>query len=154
MGKTDIITKEYMSKPHYFADAFNSSIFRGKQVVKAEQLSLQEMDTTELGILLEGKVLETVQKYRDVLKKSILMHDGNIAFLLLGIENQSDIHYAMPVKNMIYDALNYGQQVRKTAELHKEKKCPNILSQKGKDKIKQKCLLLLVYLEERGKVFL
>lgn len=122
MGKTDVITKEYMSKPHYFADAFNSSVFGGNQVVKADELSLQEMDVTELGILLNGKAQEIVQKYRDVLKKSVLMYDNTTAFLLLGIENQMDIHYAMPVKNMIYDALNYGQQVRKTAEVHKQEK--------------------------------
>lgn len=122
MGKKDIIAKEYMSKPLYFADAFNASIFKGKQVVKAEQLFLQEMDTAELGILLDDKAQETVQKYRDILKKSILMHDNTTVFLLLGIENQMDIHYAMPVKNMIYDALNYGQQVRKTSELHKKEK--------------------------------
>ena len=48
MGKIDTITKEYMSKAVYFADAFNSSLFKGKQIVKADELSLQEMDSTEL----------------------------------------------------------------------------------------------------------
>ena len=46
MGKLDTITKKYMSRPHYFADAFNSSVFKGKQIVKADELSLQEMDLT------------------------------------------------------------------------------------------------------------
>ena len=31
--------------------------------------------------------------------------------MLLGIENQTDIHYAMPIRNMVYDALSYSEQV-------------------------------------------
>lgn len=122
MGKKDTITKEYMSKPHYFADAFNSSVFGGKQVVKADNLLLQEMDSTELGIVITDDAEDIVQKVRDVLKKSIIMNDGKTAYLLLGIENQSEIHYAMPVKNLIYDALNYGQQVNKIAAKHRKEK--------------------------------
>ena len=30
-----------------------------------------------------------------------------------------NIHYAMPVKNMIYDALAYGKQVREVAKKHR-----------------------------------
>lgn len=48
MGKKDTQTKLYMSDPKHFADAFNSSVFKGKQVVHADSLSLQEMDSTEL----------------------------------------------------------------------------------------------------------
>ena len=122
MGKLDTITKEYMSKPQYFADAFNSSVFRGKQIVKADELSLLELDPTELGILVKEDAHDIVKKVRDVLKKSILMNNGKIVFLLLGVENQSEIHYAMPVRNLLYDALNYGQQVNKIASKHRKKK--------------------------------
>lgn len=48
MGKKDTITKEYMSKQQYFADDFNVSVFGGKQVIKADEMVLQEMDPTEL----------------------------------------------------------------------------------------------------------
>ena len=54
---------------------------------------------------------ETVQKYRDILKKTVVKEDGETVYLLLGVENQTDIHYAMPVRNLIYDALQYGKQV-------------------------------------------
>ena len=43
------------------------------------------------------------------------MQEDEAAYILLGIENQTDIHYAMPVRNMIYDALQYGKQVADTA---------------------------------------
>ena len=47
------------------------------------------------------------------------MEDGQTAYVLLGIENQTDIHYAMPVKNAIYDALQYGRQVSDLAAKHR-----------------------------------
>ena len=122
MGKKDTQTKKYMSEPEHFADAFNSSVFKGKQVVKADSLTLQEMDPTELGVIITEDAKDIVQKVRDILKKSIIMNDGKTAYLILGIENQSEIHYAMPVKNLIYDALNYGQQVNKIAAMHRKEK--------------------------------
>lgn len=39
-----------------------------------------------------------VQKYRDLLKSAAIMEDGEAAYVLLGIENQTEVHYAMPVK--------------------------------------------------------
>ncbi len=39
------------------------------------------------------------------------MYDGKAVYVLLGSENQSSIHYAMPPKNMLYDSINYAAQV-------------------------------------------
>lgn len=105
MGKLDILTKEYMSDPARFADAFNY-MFGRKNLIQHQ--FLKELDPTELGILLEGESVDTVQKMRDLLKECILMSDDTATYVMLGIENQTDVHYAMAVKNMIYDALNYG----------------------------------------------
>ena len=120
MGKKDTITKAYMSKPEYFADAFNFYMFEGEQVVKADELCA--VDSTELGIIFKNENDEIVQKVRDVLKHCVLMEDGQFAYLMLGIENHMHIHYALPVKNMIYDALNYGKQVSQKVGEHKERK--------------------------------
>ena len=122
MSKKDTITKEYMSKREHFADAFNSCVFDGKQVVKADELSLQEKDPTEFGIVFANGEKDVVQKLRDVLKKCVIMSSDKMTFLLLGIENQSEVHYAMPVRNLLYDALNYGQQVSEIAAEHRKEK--------------------------------
>ena len=122
MSKKDTVTKEYMSKRQYFADAFNSSVFGGKQVIRADEMALQEMDTAELGIVFANEETDIVQKYRDILKKCVVMSNGKMMFLLLGIENQSEVHYAMPVRNLLYDALNYGQQVKQIAAEHRKEK--------------------------------
>lgn len=50
------------------------------------------------------------------------MQDEAVAYVLLGIENQTDVHYAMAVKNMIYDALNYGGQISNIRAEHQKKK--------------------------------
>ncbi len=68
----------------------------------------------------EGKTKATVQKFRDSLKYLAAMEDGNAAYLLLGIENQSEINHAMAVKNMVYDALQYAAQVEKVAKSHRD----------------------------------
>ena len=120
MGNPNIVTKEYMQDPQHFADAFNYYAFDGRQVVCAEKLS--EADPTELTIIFSEDRKEFVEKFRDVLKQCILMEDDKFSYLMIGIENQTDIHYAMPVKNMIYDALEYGKQVSRRAKEHKEAK--------------------------------
>lgn len=126
MSKKDTVTKAFMRENTVFADAFNYLIFNGKKVIQPERL--QELDTTELvQLIVKGKNTknESVQKYRDILKAAVIMEDENADYLLLGIENQTEIHYAMPVRNMIYDALQYGNQVAAIAAQNvKEKKAP------------------------------
>jgi hypothetical protein len=118
MGKIDTLTKDYMSDPHHFADAFNYYIFHGRQVIQAS--SLAELDPTEIGIIIDDSSKEISQKYRDVLRQCVLKENELAAYVILGIEDQTDIHYAMPVKDMIYDALHYGRQVSQTAKLHRQ----------------------------------
>ena len=147
MGKKDTVTKEYMSVPEHFADAFNFYLFDGKQLVQAEGLS--QMDPVEIGIIFNGENKEITQKMRDVLKQCVIMEDDKYTYLILGVENQSNIHYAMPVKNMIYDALNYGQQVtEKTREhqKHKDLQGNEFLSGFAKsDKIKPVITLVIYF---------
>ena len=121
MGEIDVCTKEYMSNPQFFADAFNYYFFKGKQVIKPEELIVQ--DTAELSLPYgeEGDMVPK-QKFRDVLKMWTIMTDEDASYMLLGIENQNDVHYAMPVRNMLYDALNYSAQVDEIRKKYKKSK--------------------------------
>lgn len=124
MGRKDTVTKAYMRNNSVFADAFNYLIYGGKTVVDPEKL--HELDTTEIALPFVQeengtRKEEAVQKYRDVLKSAVIKRDNEAAYILLGIENQTDIHYAMPVRNMIYDALQYGKQVADIAARHRTK---------------------------------
>ena len=120
MGKVDVFTKEYMSNNVVFADAFNYFLYDGKQVVRPEKL--RELDITEIAIPYGNKKEEAVQKFRDVLKTATMMADDQATYLILGIENESATKYAEPVKNGLYDFLQYSKQVQQTAAWHREAK--------------------------------
>lgn len=119
MGVADKETKAYMRENEIFADAFNFFLYDGAQKIQPGRL--RELDTTEL-IQLPGtdekQLSEVIQKYRDVLKSVVMMQDEKASYLLLGIENQTEVHYAMPVRNMLYDAMQYGKQVSELAANH------------------------------------
>jgi len=121
VGKADIITKKYMADNNVFADAFNYLIYGGRQVIKPENLT--PLDTTIIGIPfgIEGKNTP-IQKFRDEFKNLVIKKDDKAVYLVLGIENQTELHYAMPVKNMVYDALEYAAQVTRTAAAHRKNK--------------------------------
>ncbi len=44
---------------------------------------------------------QSVQRMRDVIKAVTAITDNKIAYLVVAIEAQSNIHYAMPVKNRV-----------------------------------------------------
>ena len=119
MPEKDAVTKEYMSDPAIFADAFNFYLYGGRTVIVPEML--HEKDTSEIALPF-GKDGDSavIQKYRDILKSVTIMEDINATYMILGIENQSQMHYAMPVRNMLYDALQYASQVTEIAEAHRK----------------------------------
>ncbi len=45
--------------------------------------------------------------------------DARTAFLIIGLENQADVQYAMPVRCMLYDAEQYSRQVSATSKRHR-----------------------------------
>lgn len=111
MGEKDIRTNEYMSDNERFADIFNYFLYDGEQVIKPKRL--KELDTKAI-VLPHGdgrKKSTAIQKYRDVFKMLAAMEDDTAAYLLLGVEDQTNVHYAMPVRNMLYDAAAYAKQV-------------------------------------------
>ena len=92
LGSIDIETKKYMSKNEIFADAFNFFIHNGKKIIKPNEL--KEMDTTEIVIPYGNEAKEPKQKSRDILKIWASKKDEKAIYVILGIENQANIHYA------------------------------------------------------------
>ena len=121
MGRADTATTNFMRQNDVFADAFNFFLYQGRPVIDPGKL--RELDPAELAMPYGAdKKSEPVQKYRDILKGLAAMEDGERAYLLLGIENQTHVHYAAPVKGMLYDALQYARQIEQTGRRHREKK--------------------------------
>ena len=123
MGMADAVTKQYMKEKTVFADAFNFLLYNGENVILPQ--TLRELDTAEVVIPFTvddkgKKQAQAVQKYRDILKMTTVMTDDKAAYVLFGVEAQTDIHYAMPVRNVIYDALQYGRQVTEISKRNRK----------------------------------
>lgn len=109
MKTKDVVTRNYLSECSRFAQVCNNELFGGNAVILPEKL--KEIDTA-VCYLPEGEddLREfgdvTVQKQRDVAK----IYDDEFMVLMIGIENQTGIHYAMPLRGQVYDTLNYEKQ--------------------------------------------
>jgi hypothetical protein len=105
-------TKHFWEDNERFADLFNAVCFKGQEVIKASQL--RERDTDVSASVELGAHYEHVRKYQDVSK----IHEG-VALTILGIENQSRVHYAMPLRNRLYDDLDYLRECRALTGKHR-----------------------------------
>ena len=104
--KKDSTFKEFWRDNERFADLFNGAVFGGREVICAE--SLQEMDTDVSGTIKMDGYSEGLERRRDVIKKFA----AGITFVLLGVEAQQHIHYAMPLRHMLYDGMGYLKEYR------------------------------------------
>ena len=107
--KTDLILKNFWKNNDRFADLFNACLFGGKQILKPEDLT--EVDPDFSSLVKLNTHAETLQKVLDVVKKTA----RGVDFVILGIENQQKIHYAMPLRHMIGDAFSYLKEFNEVA---------------------------------------
>lgn len=146
--KKDTALKEFWRNDERFADLFNSVFFDGKQVLKPEDM--EERDADLSSVIFSKETEESLEKYRDVVKYAKGMN-----FMILGIENQDKIHYAMPLRCRVYDDLQYVKQVKKLGEQHKQRNDWKGFSQdeflskmKKEDRIIP-CLTIVIYYGEK-----
>ena len=119
MSKKDTVSKKYLQDSKRFADLFNFYLYDGKQVIKPEQL--KPLDTAEIALPYGKRTKSsTIQKQRDIIKAVTAMTDDEYTYLLLASELQSEQHYAMPIRNMLYDAIQYSDQIAQITKIHKE----------------------------------
>ena len=117
--KNDVIINKYLSDNERFADLYNHQVFRGIMRISPEELS----DINPLsGMALHGEEgdIGAIKRNRDIVKK--VSGKTGIRFMILGMENQMKIHYAMPLRCMLYDALTYNDQVSALKKQHKKNK--------------------------------
>ena len=121
MGKFDVLCKKYMSNNEVFADAFNYLLYGGKKKIKPEDL--KPLDTSSISIEIKNtKVSKAVQKNRDVFKILSAKRTDELGLLILGVENQANVHYAMPVRVLLYDLLQYASQIDTCKEKNRKTK--------------------------------
>lgn len=119
MGKIDISLADFFSDMDRYADLINVYIFHGRRVVKA--VDILEKDSRVTGILRRlgnRKRRHLIQKYRDIVRRIVF----GTHIVVLGLEHQEHIHYAMPVRILMEDAAEYDEQMRKIQKRHRRLK--------------------------------
>lgn len=111
--KPDVVLKDFWRENHRFADLFKGVCFHGKEILQPD--SLEELDTEVSGIIQMKDYKETLTRARDVVKKMA----GGVEFVIFAEENQHRIHYAMPLRNMLYDAMGYLKECQEITRKHR-----------------------------------
>ena len=118
MGLPDVALRKYFSNHTRLADIFNYYCFNGREKIEAEKLEIRNgMEA----VVISGRDNKPypVERVRDILA---VAKTGGTVLLLLGIENQNNIHYGMPVRQMLYDALTYANQIEERKKNRKRQK--------------------------------
>ncbi|MBR4221194.1 MAG: Rpn family recombination-promoting nuclease/putative transposase [Victivallales bacterium] len=121
MREKDSLSKEFLSDPFVFADAFNGAVFGGEQVIAPDALS--EMDTTVFfHSMVETGGDKLQEKRRDVLKMLSCKTAGTTDYVILAIEEQSSVDYAMPLRTQTYDVAGYNRQAMEIHAFNRREK--------------------------------
>ena len=115
--KPDAALKDFWRDRERFADLFNGTLFGGEKVL--DPRILQEADTDMSTVIKTDDQAETVEHFPDVVKKSM----NGVDFMLLGLENQMKIHYAMPLRNLTGETLAYLKEYREKAKKNRAEDC-------------------------------
>lgn len=121
MGTNDVIVNQWLGDEARFADLFNGFLFSGEQIIRPEEL--EPCDSRSQILLPDAASKEksansarSAQRFRDVVKR----WNRGIDLSILACENQDKVHYAMPVRTMIYDGMTYHDQIRALQAKHKQ----------------------------------
>lgn len=148
--KPDIIVKNYWRNKEQFADFFNAVLFDGKQVIKPKEL--EDLDTEESSVFEHKEYAESIGASRDTVKIRKKSTVYGVEFVILGMEGQEHIHYAMPMRVMGYDYAAYQKQYVDNAAKYKTAKSlteEEYLSKMKKDDRLVPVITVVVYYGEK-----
>lgn len=112
MGEKDVALARYFGDENRYADLINVFVYRGREVVKAKDI--RDRDASVAGKGKNGNF----KKCRDLVRKVVMGTD----VVLVGLENQDEVHYAMPIRIMLEDAAGYDEQLRSIQRIHRRQK--------------------------------
>jgi len=115
-AKPDMELKNFWRDNERFADICNAVLFQGSLVIKAKDLKEEDSDIS--GIVFSRENRESILRTRDVVKKIAY----GTEYMIVGIENQTQVHYAMPLRVWLYDALGYLKQTEEIKATRKDAK--------------------------------
>ncbi len=109
---------QYFDNNERYADLINGFVFCGQQVVSG--IHVKESDSRKIGKnrRRKPKRLKYRQRYRDFVRKTVF----GLNCVVIAVENQNLIHYAMPIRVMDGDALEYDSQLKEIQNQHRIRK--------------------------------
>lgn len=116
MQEKDVVSIEYFEDAEHFADLLNGYVFEGEQIVRPEDVKER------------NRVLTKTQKQEQRMRSKIIIRDImrevgiGMQVMLIALENQTDIHYAMPIRVMDADVAVYRSQWKEKQAEHEKKK--------------------------------
>ena len=102
----DLTTKRCLSDNERYADLINGAVFRGRQLLKAQDLTDRDSHAVLRRRKTAGKKKGDKPLYRDLIKKAAF----GVNFAVISLEDQDKVHYLMPLRNMAYEAAEYDRQ--------------------------------------------
>ncbi|MBE5862510.1 MAG: hypothetical protein E7295_06625 [Lachnospiraceae bacterium] len=159
MGKNDVMTNMYLKKAERSADLINCYVCNGKQLVRAEDIRL--IENMHYRVTEEKAALITRKKgrgYKRKQGKNLRLSGVNMDLVeevrfgmrvvIISAENQSNVHYAMPIRMLNEEAIMYHEQWQKIAAEHEKKKDlrgAEYMSGMAKGETVRPVILLVVY---------
>lgn len=142
----DLQKKGYFYDPERFADLINGVVCSGKSILSPSDLTDMDSQTGFFrGSLGRSKnTARKKQRYRDLVRKAAF----GINFMVVGIENQEEVHYLMPLRNMSYDVAEYERQaaiIRRQVKKRKDITSAEFLSGFTKESRLNPCVTLVLY---------
>lgn len=136
----------YLSDNERYADLINGFEFDGEQVISADDLTdadTQVFTPFPAPAIRKGRKRKKI-KYRDLIRKAAF----GVNFMVIGIENQEEVHYLMPLRVMSYDAGEYERQaslIRKQVRKIKKIKSGEFLSGFTRESRLHPCVTYVLY---------
>lgn len=110
MGKKDLWQSDYFDDKRRFADRFNGALFKGEQIMNAEEL--EEVDSKLVHHEKSGEVV-------NVIRDKVYRWKGQAVSICV-LENQSYVDYRMIFRVMLEEAVSYIKQQKRVYKKWKE----------------------------------
>lgn len=142
----DIYLKHYLFRNDRYADLLNGYGFGGKQVISPADLTETDSQTLlKFWITkLDKRIPKQGIRYRDLVRKAAF----GVNFVVIGIENQNEVDYLMPLRVMAYDLGEYQKQASAEKQNIRKRKGTSkseFLSGFGKDSLLKPCITIVIY---------
>lgn len=112
MGKKNIVFNDYISQKEQFADLYNGVVFRGRRVVRPEALTT-----------IDSKLWRRGQRgCHEYIRDNAKVWEYRGRRMVLGLEPEASLHFALPVKYMNYESVQYDRDYKNRMAGHCRRK--------------------------------